>query len=436
MNRQSNQYQVEKPQFSWMVMVYMVADAGDTFYQAAMADIYEMTEAIFDSARIKVVVHADAPSPWVAKCWEVEGAKVVEPGNPPQVRQGCAKSNGSCEHGKSLLRFVEWCIDKYSSKYYLLVLWGHGEGIDWKAKVLADLPASMGIIGANKRLFPGSEGALEIGEVGKVLKELENKLEAAGITREHVLIGFDACLMAMVEVYYELKNSVGWVVAPNDEIPYAGWPYKGILNRLGADSGKMPDTLARAIVEECKASYSKKDEENDKSEKSNVSFSACNLAKCEGLRNPITELVNSIKSHLRDNVWGLKARDAIKEARDFAEDLKEFAYVDLHAFCAELTRICSLEMNKLGLAKLGNAADTVANVLKVGADDFVIEKGFSDEYPYRYLDKSRAVSICFPESDELVGSVLGTQINLGSYEALDFSKDTGWPSFWKPFWDK
>ena len=417
-------------------MVYMVADTGDSFYQAAMADIYEMTEAIFDSTRIKVVVHADAPSPWAARCWEVDGARVVQDGGPPVVKRGYAQPSGSCKHGKSLLSFVARCIGEYSAKYYLLVLWGHGEGIDWKAKVLADLPASTGIIGANKRMFPGSEGALEIGEIGMVLKQLKEKQAEAGIYKENVIIGFDACLMAMVEVYYEIQDSVGWVVAPNDEIPYAGWPYKGILDWLGANSDKEPENLAREIVELCKESYSRMDQDNDKGDKSNVSFSACNLARCVKLTGPVEKLAKAMISHLKKKDSGLMARDAIKEARDFAEDLKETAYMDLHAFCQQLSRISGLVENAPALKELGAAAAEVADVLKVGSENFVIEKGFSDEYPHKYIAESRAVSICFPESPGLEGSVPGTQINLGSYEALDFSKDTKWHAMWKPFWEK
>ena len=68
----------------WTVLVYMVADTGDSFYRDAMANITAMTNARFDD-QVKVVVHADAPSPWVTKCWEVTGATKDEKGKAKEV---------------------------------------------------------------------------------------------------------------------------------------------------------------------------------------------------------------------------------------------------------------------------------------------------------------------------------------------------------------
>ena len=54
-------------------MVYMAADTGESFYRKALEDVAEMAAAEFDPNKIRVVVYAVAPSPWVAKCWLVEG---------------------------------------------------------------------------------------------------------------------------------------------------------------------------------------------------------------------------------------------------------------------------------------------------------------------------------------------------------------------------
>src|SRR5882724_12077861 len=103
----------------WTVLVYMAADTGESFYGRAMEDITEMTAAGFDPAQTKVVVYAAAPSPWVAKCWEVKGR-----GQAPQLLFEDPEP-------RNLVRFVEKSVEDYKAEYYLLVLWGHGEGIDW-----------------------------------------------------------------------------------------------------------------------------------------------------------------------------------------------------------------------------------------------------------------------------------------------------------------
>src|SRR5262249_36629935 len=148
---------------NWTVLVYMVADTGDSFYQDAMMNMGEMMSAQFDE-RVTVVVHADAPSPWPKRCWEVTGVPKCAESEDIRTKIGTAREI-DC-HDNSVLDFVQTVIKKYKSKYYLLVLWGHGEGIDWKQKVLAG-PPSAKIEGTGKRFAPGSQGAIEVGELGK-----------------------------------------------------------------------------------------------------------------------------------------------------------------------------------------------------------------------------------------------------------------------------
>jgi hypothetical protein len=124
----------------WTVLVYMVADTGDSFYQDAMADITEMMKAQFDD-RIRVVVHADAPSPWETKCWKVKGTpkdrRWVDSSRDGRGNKDWMWSHvaiGFCSKGAwALIRRI----------IYLLVLWGHGEGNRLEAKGLlrADGPA-------------------------------------------------------------------------------------------------------------------------------------------------------------------------------------------------------------------------------------------------------------------------------------------------------
>jgi len=397
---------VTVPKPKWTVMVYMAADTGDSFYQAAMNDITEMTAAKFDD-QIKVVVHADAPSPWDTKCWEIKAGVAMEP------RQGVvldADSKRGCGH-RCLLDFVWTYLSdpNYKADNYLLVLWGHGEGIDWKEKVLG-ARAAKDIVG--KRFAPGSGGVMEVGALGKSLRQLADE---TGIQRDRLVVGFDACLMGMVEVYDEIHESVGWAVATSDEIPDQGWPYKEILDRIG--KVPTPGELAAEIVEICAKWYSVHIPE------SRVSFSACDLAESHGLSSATAELTHELRARINED----PLRKAIREARNFAEDLQESAYVDLYAFCSELKRQTVSQADKLGLKPLEDATNKVVEVLK----QFVIGHSFSDEYPHKYVKDSRGVSICFPESDELTGSLPGIEINWGSYKELNFSKETKWPAFIK-----
>jgi hypothetical protein len=380
---------------NWTVLVYMVADTGDSFYQEAMMNMGEMMSAQFDE-RVRVVVHADAPSPWKKNCWEVKG--------------GTARETGWRADG--VLDFVQKVIKYYKSKSYLLVLWGHGEGIDWKQKVLAGPPSE----GADKRFAPGSQGAIEVGELGRALAGLNIE----GLSKENVVVGFDACLMGMVEVYYEIQPYVGWAVAANDEIPVTGWPYKDVLNLIGKDPAIEPGKLAESIVNKCSDWYSQNSPETD------VSFAACNLLKSD----PLMEATKILVAELENCIQIPAVYRAVSEARDLAEDLVESAYIDLYGFCRELELRSEQK-------QLKDAAHAVVEQVTGGEQEtggFVTQHSFSDAYPYKFARDARAISICFPESSNLEGSYPGQQVNWGSYEDLTFSRDTKWPSFLKEFW--
>jgi Clostripain family len=390
----------------WTVIVYMVADTGDSFYQSAMDNVFQMTNAKFNEERTKVLVHADAPSPWVSTCWN------VMTGTATPLRQGC---DHTC-----FLDFAKKCVEEYDAENYLIVLWGHGEGIDWKQKVLADSPLGKNIIGAGKRLWQGSKGALEVAEIGQTLKELHRELEKLGLSRDRVVVGFDACLMGMVEVYYEIWKYVGWGVAAADEIPDTGWSYTDILRVLGDRPETEPKELADKIVDSCTKWYSVH------SPDAKVTFAACDLSNSDSVLGAMTNLTSQLCACIEDN----SVRAAIKDARAFAEDLQEKAYIDLWAFCSELRR----KTNQGGAKRqeLHSAASRVIDALR----NFVSRHKFSDAYPWKFREDARGLSICFPESADLVGSIPNLQVNWGAYRDLAFSLTTHWPDFLMKFWGR
>lgn len=389
----------------WTVIVHMVADTGDSFYQSAMDNVFQMTKATFNEERIKVLVHADAPSPWVPRCWEVKTGAAT-------LKQGW---DYAC-----FLDFAKKCIEEYKAENYLIVLWGHGEGIDWKQKILAKSPLGANIIGAGKRLWQGSKGALEVAEIGRTLKEMHQELEKVGlnIKRDRVVVGFDACLMGMLEVYYEISKYVGWGVAAAGEIPDTGWSYGDILRVLGKHPDTEPNELADRTVDICTEWYSVH------SPDTKVTFASCDLSKSDSVLNAMRHLTTELRACIKED----SVRAAVKDARDFAEDLQEKAYIDLWAFCSELKR--KTNQGEAKRPELHSAASRVIDALP----NFVIRHKFSNAYPWKFVEDARGLSICFPESADLAGTFPDIQVNWGTYTDLAFSQTTHWPAFLMEFW--
>ena len=76
-----------------------------------------------------------------------------------------------------------------------------------------------------------------------------SEVELAIAGKEIDLIGFDACLMGMVEVAYQLLGETDYVVASEETEPVGGWAYQYFLYDLIMQVDNSPANLGKAIVD-------------------------------------------------------------------------------------------------------------------------------------------------------------------------------------------
>src|SRR5262249_9548142 len=145
--------------------------------------------------------------------------------------------------------FFTWGITRCPAKRYLTVIWNHGSGID-ETDVYRSARRKGGVAHRRLRtalnnrfrrsLFSGTLAAalrtpdgnaraiayddssrdfLDNMELARVLAAVKKKLG-----RKIDLMGFDACLMNMVEVAYELRGSADFIVGSEEIEPGDGWP--------------------------------------------------------------------------------------------------------------------------------------------------------------------------------------------------------------------
>ncbi len=148
----------------------------------------------------------------------------------------CNESWGEVDMGdpKTLYRFINYSITNYPAKNYILVLWDHGAG------------------------YPGAcidydnyYDMLDTSEIHEALSEIYAQF---GVRID--IVGFDACLMGMLEVAYGLRLYADYVVFSQEAVSSDGWPYDTILNRLVLNASMTPRYLSRVIVEEYIGFYS------------------------------------------------------------------------------------------------------------------------------------------------------------------------------------
>jgi len=118
--------------------------------------------------------------------------------------------------------------------------------------------------------------------------------------REIDLPGMDACLMNMVEVAYQLRESVNVIVGSEIEEPFDGWPYAEILTHLTAKPRQYAVSLARWILKSYLASY--------KGKGATVTQSALDLAWISAVPRPVHAGAHQVRLYLQPGCAGGRGR--------------------------------------------------------------------------------------------------------------------------------
>lgn len=260
----------------WTLMIYMAAD--NDLEQAALIDLDEI-EAGMPEANVEVLVFIDRAEGYSEDLGNWTDAKILRM-RPDSVR-GEVHAQVLLELGEvntgdpaNLTKFINYSRSNYPAQHYGLVLWDHGGG--WQGMADDEQPGN------------GSEhDNLTLTEVSDALR--------ASIDPRHPLdlIGFDMCLMAQLEVGYEVAPYARFMVASQAVEPGYGWPYDALLPEFG--EALAPKQLAQNIVRKY-ASFT-----DDKSERI-ATQSAFDLSKLEAVRSNLDALTDKL-AQVSEQQW-------------------------------------------------------------------------------------------------------------------------------------
>ncbi len=253
-------------QAKWTFMVYL--DADNDLEQYGADDFLEMAQ-IGSTADVNIVVQFDRISGYDSSYgdWTTCKRFLVTKGLTPTAANALADL-GEINMGdpRVLTDFIDWASSSYPADNYALVLWDHGTG--WNQQVRAALEQSLAeaATDAEREAIRADMAALEkaskpyravcidvtSGNDFLGTKELKGALDAAAVDMS--LIGFDACLMGMMEVAYELRGTGAAVMVASEEVtPAEGWPYDNVLGYLSGYPPATPAALGAKIVDDCSA---------------------------------------------------------------------------------------------------------------------------------------------------------------------------------------
>ena len=228
-----NSYMSTLEDAQWTVMVYL--DADNNLEYNGLEDFNEMA-AIGSTSAVNIVVQFDRIDGYDYNYGDWTSTKrylVTKYMQPTSLNAIMDIGEADMSHPQTLIDFVSWSMDNYPATNYCLVLWDHGTG--WKY--------------AESNLRKGvcedftNDGQLTTEELRNAIKTVTNnganKLE---------IIGFDACLMGMIEVAYELKDFGQYMVASEETEPVSGWNYKKSLEVLVNNPIITADQLGATFV--------------------------------------------------------------------------------------------------------------------------------------------------------------------------------------------
>lgn len=327
----------------WTVMVFLNAD--NNLESFGLLDFAEMAK-IGSTDKVNVVVQFDrtgvyAPDPPWSQCLRFRITKGMQP-LPSNAIQDLGEANMG--DGQVLADFVTWAMQTYPAKRYMLDIWDHGQG--WRlyeARLVTgtdeekaayrefrrETSAEAGRVRAARltsvdraaapTIVPAFDAMSGI-SAGRVIessyryisiddssqdklynREIQDSLLAELAGRKLDLIGFDACLMAMVETGYAMRNVAKVMVGSEELEPGDGWNYADWLKRLVAKPNISAKTLGKLLVSSYRRVYRTKDP--------TVTLSAVDLSAMA----PLAELIDALADELSDKLPTELAN--IKQAR-------------------------------------------------------------------------------------------------------------------------
>lgn len=415
-----------EPQAEWTIMVFLNAD--NNLEPFGIKDFQEMA-AVGSTDKVNIIVQFDrVPGEYTDPANDWTGTrrfrvtKNMKP-TPGQALENLGEVNMG--DGNELADFVSWATEKYPAKRNMLIIWNHGQGWRYFERTQLREPAvdllpkqqrDVARADEGQRLRPSLEKFLAAKRVlrsavsptlddpeknWRVLpinqavsgvvryvssddtsndhlynREIQDSLEALGTKLD--VIGFDACLMAMIETGYAMRNVAKVMVASEELEPGAGWQYTLWLKPLIDDPAMDAEQLGRQLVQAYRTAYGSIDPE--------TTLSAVRLGKMTQLAASVGQLADACQEQLENPTERSKIFTARNKCQAYAPG-QNLHGVDLGFFCEQIAA-------NAGDATLRDLAEAARNKVQ----DCVIENYVGADREEDDDFGSRGLAIYFPRS--------------------------------------
>lgn len=390
---------------NWTWLIYMAGD--NNLEGAGLSDLEEM-QKVGSTDKVNILVQFDTEENKTTR-YRVGKGELETLQTMPGVNSG--------DPGV-LTDFLKWGLKKYPADHYLVNIWNHGGGwenlpadYDYESIRAAKPERAAKLKRIKRSIFRktveeihnrspaeraiaidcGSQDYLDNQELRK---SLEDSMQNG---RRFDIVACDACLMNMLEIAYEMRNTADLMVGSEETEPGAGWPYNAILEKLVAQPTMTPTELAKLIVVEYGKSYEGSGE--------SATQSALDLRNMDLVTQSINAMISALLKDL-DGVAG-----GVSLAHNKAQKFEMPEYVDLEDFSLQISQ---------RLSQYNDVKAAVNQMLSALSGGFVMQNVAVG----RGVERAKGVSIYFPLQEKYYAP---------DYKNLLFSKDYKWDDFLDKF---
>jgi hypothetical protein len=331
----------------WTVMVFMNAKNSlecfglQNFAQMAAIGSNHKVNMLVEFGRPKIHQNCgNSPELWsgVRRYRVTAGMKATSQASIQQFRvlDGPKADMGN---EANLSEFIGWSMKNYEAKHYMLVIWNHGQGFRLLLKDASSvrLGTSSAITaaptGARAKIFGGVRSVSFDDDSGKHLFNSDITKALQGNAKQPIdVLGFDACLMSMIETAYQMKSVARHMIGSEETEPGSGWNYTTLLQSL-----ESQDPTFDSIAKDLEATYQKENADQ------HATLSALNLDRMDELAKAVSAWAAALSQALVNDSTKLRERDALSKSRADCKNYGEWSdesdpalktSVDLHRLAA------------------------------------------------------------------------------------------------------
>lgn len=313
--------------------------------------------------------------------------------------ESCMGGDVDSGDADTLVAFAKWGKGVAPSDRYALVLWSHGSG--WEPAEIQGIklersvsepvtgeelrersvdsagfhifftPSMRTIVGQDTiserdiAFDNGTGHSLDTVELGKALDAIKDELG-----QPVNLLGMNACLMATVEVLYEVRDAADVYVASEELMPAESWPYKEILTQLGQTPQMDEVELGKLIVARYTAAFQDDSAEQMAARHINgTTLTAVRVGRVKELAAAVKTLAQRLSDDIDQQfgpIW-----QAQRATVQFQNSHRSYHLYDLGMFCQNLAAARGVSET------VKEGAEAVVTLLK--DEDFILAEAHSAE---------------------------------------------------------